>query len=1106
MANENTLGSKVSLDITDFKTGVSQLTASIKSIEAGFRASAAVMGNWSSSTNGLQERTTSLSQKLDLQKQKLNILHEEYDKVVKSSGATGSAAESLANKMFSAEKAIASTEKDLAKYREQLNSVKKSEEEATNPLSKMKTSFLQMAEQSKKSTSSMKEHFGSLKSTIAGAVAGIGLSLGVTGLAKSIYGIAESASDLVEAQNVVENTFKKSSQAVENWTNSTAKSAGIGKTAATQMVGAMGAMMQSSGLTEKASSSMSEKLVQLTGDLSSFYNVGTSDMWEKIRAGISGETKPLKDLGINMSEANLSAFALSEGIKTAYSKMSQSEQVTLRYNYLLSVTKNAQGDFARTSATSMANQSRIFQMNINNMKQTIGATFLPSINSAYNAINPLFQQAIPKVSAAVQALANNIKTHKNDIVNAVKSVITVAQNIFGFVESHGDLVKGAVIGIATAVGVWKTAMLAANTVSTIHGALMALGIVQDGAAAAAKTANTAATEGETVAQTGLNAVLTANPIGLVIAAIAALAAAAYLIIKNWGSISKFFSGVWDGIKGAFAGAGNWFKNTFEGAKNAVQGAWSNVSGFFGKVGGSIKKGFEDGAKGSGTPLQNMVTNSLNMYKTMLSKLGTMIQKSPVGQWFANAFNSAKSAVTGAMNSISTAVQNAINFITAPIKNAIEWVKMQILMQETFVDSAYNRIKSLFTNAINSIKNSIGGAVNGFKTAAQGFLGLIKNIVVGPILLLIDLITGNFTKLQSDLQGIGNNIKNSALAVWNGLKQGITGIGQAIYTAVTTVFKSLQIALTEIWNIVSTEAYNVWLRIQAKLIEVWNSIVATAKTAWTNFLNFFPWLWGQITTGATNAWNSITSFLSRTWTNISNTAKAAWNGLWAAINSLCNTIKNGIINIWSGIINWFRNLPNTLRTIGVNMFTYMRNGINSVIGTVTSAVKNGLNTAINWIKNLPGEALNWGRDIIMGIVNGIKSAASHVRDAVNGIAQDIRKFLHFSEPDEGPLKDFHTWMPDFLGGLADGITASKYKVAQAIQGLSSDMSIGVKAQMQPAYAGAYMPQQTTMQNNVSLPKYLYATINLDGRQIGVSITPIVGKNLESNAQHLSLARG
>ncbi|HEX3018550.1 MAG TPA: hypothetical protein VHP31_11960 [Caproicibacter sp.] len=123
MADENTLGSKVGLDVTDFKAGVSQLTASIRSIEAGFRASAAVMGNWSSNTNGLRERTSSLNEKLDLQKQKLNILHEEYDKVVKSSGATSSAAESLANKMFSAEKAIASTEKDLGKYSEQLKKV-----------------------------------------------------------------------------------------------------------------------------------------------------------------------------------------------------------------------------------------------------------------------------------------------------------------------------------------------------------------------------------------------------------------------------------------------------------------------------------------------------------------------------------------------------------------------------------------------------------------------------------------------------------------------------------------------------------------------------------------------------------------------------------------------------------------------------------------------------------------------------------------------------------------------------------------------------------------------------------------------------------------------
>jgi hypothetical protein len=123
VAGENNLNSSVGMDTTSFKTGVSDLNAQIRSIETGFRASAAVMGDWSSTSNGLTERTSSLSEKLDLQKQKLNTLHTEYDLLTHAEGDNTKAIESVANQMFSAEKAITSTESDLKKYDTQLKEV-----------------------------------------------------------------------------------------------------------------------------------------------------------------------------------------------------------------------------------------------------------------------------------------------------------------------------------------------------------------------------------------------------------------------------------------------------------------------------------------------------------------------------------------------------------------------------------------------------------------------------------------------------------------------------------------------------------------------------------------------------------------------------------------------------------------------------------------------------------------------------------------------------------------------------------------------------------------------------------------------------------------------
>jgi hypothetical protein len=233
---------------------------------------------------------------------------------------------------------------------------------------------------------------GKLKSNLMSAGKAIAVSFAAIGTAAAAgvvgaFKLADKAADLAEAQNVVRETFKASHDEILAWSKTMAESAGMSETTAVQYVGSMGAMLKSSGLAEDAAASMSKELVQLTGDMSSFYNLEHDEMWEKIRSGISGETEPLKQLGINMSVANLEAFALSEGITKSYNSMSQAEQTTLRYNYLMSVTADAQGDFGRTLGESFPNQLRVAKMQLESLGTTIGQEFLPVFLDSFKKIN-----------------------------------------------------------------------------------------------------------------------------------------------------------------------------------------------------------------------------------------------------------------------------------------------------------------------------------------------------------------------------------------------------------------------------------------------------------------------------------------------------------------------------------------------------------------------------------------------------------------------------------------------------------------------------------------------------------------------------------------------
>lgn len=169
---------------------------------------------------------------------------------------------------------------------------------------------------------------------------------GLANLGKSAIGFGSA---ITEIENVVDVSFGSMADEAYKFASTAKEQFGLSELAAKQYSGTMMAMMKSSGVAQDAASKMSISLAGLAGDIASFYNVDTDTAFQKIRSGISGEIEPLRQLGINLSVANMEAYALSRGITTSYNAMSQAEKVALRYNYLMSVTGDVQGDFARTS-------------------------------------------------------------------------------------------------------------------------------------------------------------------------------------------------------------------------------------------------------------------------------------------------------------------------------------------------------------------------------------------------------------------------------------------------------------------------------------------------------------------------------------------------------------------------------------------------------------------------------------------------------------------------------------------------------------------------------------------------------------------------------------
>lgn len=231
------------------------------------------------------------------------------------------------------------------------------------------------------STDKMGKSFSVMKTVAAASIAAIGAALLKFGQ-ESI----DAASDLAEVQNVVDTVFGDGANQIETWSKKAGQQFGLTEIQAKKFTSTLGAMMKSSGLAGNEIVSMSTDLAGLAADMASFYNLDFETAFQKIRSGISGETEPLKQLGINMSVANLNAFALAQGLEKTFEQMNQGEQTMLRYQYIMQATADAQGDFAKTS-DGFANAQRSIETSINEIKTSIGKVMLPWIENALGGVN-----------------------------------------------------------------------------------------------------------------------------------------------------------------------------------------------------------------------------------------------------------------------------------------------------------------------------------------------------------------------------------------------------------------------------------------------------------------------------------------------------------------------------------------------------------------------------------------------------------------------------------------------------------------------------------------------------------------------------------------------
>lgn len=290
--------------------------------------------------------------------------------------------------------------------------------------------------------------------TLASTLKQIGkIGLMLTGTVAAVRKIGKSFGEFInysnkyiESKNLFDVAMDNGSETYNKalyFQNQLAQNVGLNIQETMEYQSTMQSMIRTMGLANKESEFLSENLSRVALDLSSLYNRDVSDVMERVEAGLAGQSKPLRTLGIDISETALREEALRLGIDENVRSMSQANKTLLRYITIQRQAQIASGDLAKT-IESPTNQIRIMQAQIENLKRSLGNFFqgilgniLPVVNGILMAINAILNAFAPLTGQTV-----NIAGFADDITEGFEDIETGVGGATGAVKEFKKQLMG----------------------------------------------------------------------------------------------------------------------------------------------------------------------------------------------------------------------------------------------------------------------------------------------------------------------------------------------------------------------------------------------------------------------------------------------------------------------------------------------------------------------------------------------------------------------------------------------------------------------------------------------------------------------------------------
>ena len=375
------------------------------------------------------------------------------------------------------------------------------------------------------------------------------------------------------------------------------------------------------------------------------------------------------------------------------------------------------------------------------------------------------------------------------------------------------------------------------------------------------------------------------------------------------------------------------------------------------------------------------------------------------------------------------------------------------------------------SGIGSLISSMGG-LSGVLAALTGPVGIVIAAVAALAAGFAYLYNTN-DQFRASIQETIAALKENFARVVETVKPKLEALGQAFQGFMDTLAPAFEFIFTTVVALINgiIETIAPLVDVVTNVVEFITNIIKAFLALLQGDFDSFSVYMNAAIQNVINVINGIIQAGIAFWTGIFKTfgvnIKQLFTTIWEAVKLVVHTkiedIKTNIVEVWTAIKEWISDTLTKIHDKFKEIFDKIKEAVSERINRVKETIVNGMEQAVDYIRSLPEKFYHWGADMVQNIIDGIQSKIDAVKAKVAELAQAIASYIHFSEPDVGPLSNFHTFMPDMIDMMVRGIDQGIPKLQNAMNNMTGNMALQLQN-------GGSLGTSVANTNNISINVY------------------------------------